>query len=127
VSVPDESLIAACGLDCGPCEIRRVPFDEAVGQGVVTWYREQGWLEKDEGLEQVLSRGMYCMGCHGQRSLHWSPDCWILQCCVDGKGLQHCSECDVFPCERLQEWAGEKEGYAQALQRLQRMQADRSP
>lgn len=125
--MPDESLIAVCGLDCGACDIRRAPFDEEAARAVVTWYREQGWLEEDEGLEQALSRGMYCMGCHGERSLHWSPDCWILQCCVDDRGLQHCSECDVFPCERLREWAGENDGYAQALQRLQRMRAEGSP
>lgn len=125
--MPDESLIAVCGLDCGACDIRRAPFDEEAARAVVTWYREQGWLEEDEGLEQALARGMYCMGCHGERSLHWSPDCWILQCCVDDRGLQHCSECDVFPCERLREWAGENDGYAQALQRLQRMRAEGSP
>jgi len=61
------------------------------------------------------------MGCHGDRSLHWSPDCWILQCCVDEKGLRYCYECHVFPCERLREWAGQNEGYAQALERSQRM------
>jgi hypothetical protein len=119
----DNDMIAACGLDCGSCDIRLVPFDEAAAERMVAWFQEMGWLEPGEGKAEVLERGMYCRGCHGDRSLHWSADCWILACCVDERGHQHCSECDVFPCEKLEDWAGENEGYGQALERLRRMRS----
>ncbi len=59
----EERMIAACGLDCGRCEIRRAPFDEEAAESVVAWYREQGWLQEDEGMEVVLEKNMYCKGC----------------------------------------------------------------
>jgi hypothetical protein len=67
---------------------------------------------------------MYCKGCHGDRSIHWSSDCWILKCCVDDHGLEHCSECDTFPCDRLVEWSGGNDSYTSALQRLRRMRRE---
>jgi len=118
--------IAACGLDCEACEIRRVPFDAEAAKSVVAWFREQGWLQADEGVTEILERGMYCTGCHGDRELHWSPDCWILQCCVDDKGLDNCSECGSFACDRLRQWSTQNEGYAQALQGLEQLRAERA-
>ena len=35
--------------------------------------------------------------------MHWSPDCWILECCVDKKKLEFCYECEDFPCDKLTE------------------------
>ena len=113
--------IAACGLDCGACPIRRMPFDSDAAAGVVAWFKKEGWLKEDEGVADALERSMYCKGCHGDRSIHWNAECWILQCCVDERKLNHCSECDVFPCDRLQEWSGQRESYGEALQRLRNM------
>ena len=123
MSEATEDWIAACGLDCEACEIRRVPFDAEAAQEVVAWFRERGWLKQDEGVSEILARRMYCKGCRGDRSLHWSADCWILHCCVDEHGLRHCSECADFPCNRLRDWATGNDGYAQALQRLEEMRA----
>lgn len=117
----ESTMIAVCGLDCGSCSIRTAPFDADAAQELVIWFREQGWLEQDEGVSELLARGPYCEGCHGSRQVHWSADCWILQCCVDEKGLTHCSECEVFPCPRLVEWAKQNDGYAAALERLREM------
>jgi hypothetical protein len=121
-----ERWIAACGLDCEACEIHRVPFDAQAAQSVVAWFREQGWLGADEGVTEILARRMYCKGCLGDRELHWSPDCWILHCCVDDKGLRDCSECEAFPCERLRQWSTQNDGYAKALLRLESMKVGRS-
>jgi len=123
MSPTEERWIAACGLDCEACEIRRVPFDAEAAQAVVAWFRKMGWLQDDQGLTEILTRRMYCQGCHGARGLHWSPDCWILHCCVDDKGLVTCSECATFPCDRLQEWSTGNDGYAKALQRLEQLKA----
>jgi hypothetical protein len=116
-----ERLIAVCGLDCTDCEIRTAPDDARAAEKLVAWFREMGWLQEGEGMAEVMQRTMYCHGCRGDRSVHWSADCWILQCCVDGKGLAFCSECDAFPCEQLGAWATQNAAYAGALARLQRM------
>ena len=116
-----ETLIAACGLSCGDCDIRLVPFDAEAVQRVIAWFHQKGWLKQGEGVTEILERKMYCMGCHGDRSLHWSPDCWILKCCVDDKRHEFCYKCVSFPCERLSEWAKQSDDYSQALQRLKKM------
>ncbi len=117
----NHQMIAVCGLDCGKCDLRLLPSDPDAAQRVVAWFREMGWLNEGEGVSEVMERSMYCKGCREDRSLHWSPDCWILQCCVDEKGLAFCCECADFPCERLSEWSKENDGYAQALGRLRQM------
>ncbi|MFN2243353.1 MAG: DUF3795 domain-containing protein [Anaerolineae bacterium] len=116
-------MTAACGLDCGSCEIRLAPTDPAAAKVVVSWFRQQGWLAAGEGMAQVMARKMYCTGCLGDRDTHWSADCWILACCVDRRGLSNCSECEAFACDRLVEWAGQNEGYSAALDRLRALHA----
>jgi len=113
--------IAVCGLDCGSCDIFRVPNDPEAARGVAEWFRQRGWIKEGEGAEDVVKRAPYCLGCRGDRAVHWSPDCWILKCCVDERGLDHCSECSEFPCERLSEWAKMNDGYSRAFERLKRM------
>jgi len=113
--------IAVCGLDCGACDIRQAPFDPAAAERIVAWFRERKWLSEEDGIDAVLERSMYCRGCHGDRTVHWSPECPILTCCVDEQGLEFCSQCETFPCERLTERAQGNERYARALQRLQQM------
>jgi hypothetical protein len=115
------TMIAACGLDCGSCEIRLAPIDPEAARVLVEWFRSQGWLSPEEGMAQVQERKMYCTGCLGDRTVHWSADCWILQCCVDEHGLSNCSQCAAFPCERLEAWAQQNSGYQAALQRLRDM------
>ena len=97
----DVHWIAACGLDCGTCDIRLAPTDSQAARRLVAWFQEMGWLEEQEGIAEAVERGMYCKGCRGDRSTHWSADCWILHCCVDERGLAFCHECARFPCERL--------------------------
>ena len=116
-----KAMIAACGLDCAVCDIRLVPTDEQAAQRIVGWFRSMGWLKENEGVPEIIDRKMYCQGCHGDRAVHWSADCWILKCCIDDKGLQHCHECSDFACEELVKWAAENDGYTQALNRLRQM------
>ena len=77
-----------------------------------------GWLKEHEGVPEIIERGPYCCGCHGDRTVHRSADCWILQCCVDDKHLSFCYECETFPCSRLVEWAAQNARYTEALGRL---------
>ncbi|MBN1858834.1 DUF3795 domain-containing protein [Candidatus Bipolaricaulota bacterium] len=115
---PDEISVGACGLDCASCEIRTFPVDQAAARVVVAWFKKKGWLNKDEGVSEALERKMVCHGCLGDRTAHWSADCWILQCCVDEKGLQSCAQCASFPCERLSAWSRKDPSYDHALKRL---------
>ena len=121
--------IAACGLDCEACAIRRIPIDDKAAEGCVHWFRDMGWLKPEEGKAEILERGMYCQGCKGDRSVHWSVNddgsvsCDILTCCVDQKGLAFCSECGGFPCDRLTEWSMENKTFGEALERLKAMHA----
>ncbi|MBN2172089.1 MAG: DUF3795 domain-containing protein [Candidatus Krumholzibacteriota bacterium] len=116
-------MMAACGLDCGTCEIRLAPTDPAAARIFVDWLKQQGRLAEGEGMPEVMERKMYCTGCLGDRDTHWAADCWILACCVDRHGLTNCSECGSFPCDRLVEWSGQNDGYAAALARLKELRA----
>jgi len=116
-----DEMIAVCGLDCGLCDIRKAPSDPEAAKRIVAWFRKEGWLKDNEGIKEVIERRMYCTGCRGDRSVHWSPDCWILKCCVDEKKDEFCYECNVFPCERLSERAKQNKHYGQAIDRLRQM------
>ncbi|MFW5898726.1 MAG: DUF3795 domain-containing protein [Candidatus Saliniplasma sp.] len=110
--------LAACGLECKECSIYLADSDKELAHEVMNWFIERGWLDGEIDVEEFMSDGPYCLGCHGKRETHWSPDCWILHCCVDEKGLDNCSECDEFPCGRLERWAETDESYLEGLERL---------
>lgn len=114
-----DSMIAPCGLDCSKCDIFTAQGDPETMRRII------GWFEAKRNMK-LREEDIKCGGCPGDRAKHWSPDCWILKCTVDGRGLRHCSECKEFPCAKLEEWATDNAGYRQALERLKRM-LQRSP
>ncbi|MBU7013481.1 MAG: DUF3795 domain-containing protein [Theionarchaea archaeon] len=116
-----EEMIAVCGLDCEVCDIRRIPFDSEAAERIVKWFQTQGLIGENEGTEEIISRNMYCKGCRGDRSVHWSPECPILVCCIDKKGYEGCHECDDFPCGNLEKQAEQGGQYREALDRLRTM------
>lgn len=107
-------MIAVCGLDCSKCDILEASTNPEVAQKIADWFR------KEKNID-VKVEDIRCMGCRGDRTKHWSPDCWILQCCVDKKRLEFCSECGDFPCEKLIEWSKGDKRYEEALTRLKGM------
>ncbi|MCK5548010.1 MAG: DUF3795 domain-containing protein [Thermoplasmata archaeon] len=109
-------MIGACGLICDGCDIMEATNNPETARKIVDWFKQE--LKKDVKPEEI-----YCSGCKGDRSRHWSDDCWILQCCVDDKGLEFCYECEDFPCEKLSEWAEQNERYTEAHERLKEMKA----
>jgi len=110
----EDKTIAVCGLVCEGCEIRRANSDKDTAQKIADWF-------KNERGEEVKPEDIRCLGCRGDRSEHWSPDCWILKCCVDDKGLDYCHQCGDFPCVKLSEWAEGDERYGEAVDRLKGM------
>jgi hypothetical protein len=115
-------MLAACGLDCGPCPTRRIPFDEKAAEQMVGWFREMGWLEAHEGVDEAIERGMYCKGCQGDRSIRWSDNCEILVCCVDERDQQHCGQCaELMSCEKLAAFASDEHAHhKEAVMRLRK-------
>jgi len=121
-----DRLIAVCGLDYAHCDIRKVPTDAGAAERIVGWFRSMGWLKESEGVPQIIERSMYCKGCRGDRSVHWSADCEILNCCVDERKLRLCYECDDFVCDQLNEWAQQQTRCRQALERPKSVSAQAS-
>lgn len=113
----NEDMIACCGIDCGSCDMRLATGDPAKQREIAQWFKDN--LNKDIRPEDVG-----CTWCRGEREGHWSPDCWILQCCMDRHGRQHCSECPDFICLKLRDWAAQNDRYGAALERLRRMKAE---
>lgn len=111
-------MIAVCGLLCTECAIRRATSDADEAQRIADWF-------KTERGRDVAAEDIRCEGCRGGRERHWSPDCWILRCCVDRRGLDSCGECEDFPCRELRDWAAKSRRYTEALQRLERMDVNR--
>ena len=122
-----EKMIAVCGLDCSGCPLLKASLgDLKAAEHLAKWWKSAGWLDENQGPEDVIAAGPHCLGCRGDRAKHWSPKCWILQCAVDERGLDSCHECGDFPCERLVEWAAQNEGYTEALNSLRTMAGERS-
>lgn len=107
-------MIAVCGLNCSECDIFRASDNPEIAQRIVNWFKEERHID-------VKIEDIHCLGCREDRTKHWSPDCWILRCCVDEKGLEFCYQCEDFPCEKLSEWAKESKKYEEALNRLKEM------
>jgi hypothetical protein len=104
-------LIAVCGIDCAECDIFKAAGNHQIAMDFASWLKAERHID-------VKPEDVSCLGCRGHRGKHWSPDCWILECCVDKKGLNYCFECVEFPCNNLREWSKSEPGYTKALERL---------
>lgn len=110
----EDVIIAVCGLKCNECDILRAQNNPEIAHRIVEWFKKERDIE-------VKIEDIHCLGCKGDRTKHWSPDCWILKCCVDKKGLEFCDQCADFPCEKLVEWSKGGKKYREALNRLKEM------
>lgn len=63
-------------------------------------------------------------GCHGCRNgkgkVFWGK-CELYECCNE-KSLEHCGECDDFPCDKLREWASSQN--PERIDNLRKLRAD---
>jgi hypothetical protein len=122
-------MLAACGLDCGSCPIRRIPFDADAADQMVAWFKQMGWLKEAQGVADAIERRMYCNGCRGDRSVHWSGNCAILLCCVDEKHKQHCGQCsELMSCDKLEAFASDEHAHhKEAVDRLRQRFGTQAP
>lgn len=111
-------MIAVCGLECANCDIRSASENVETAKHIARWFKSE--LGEDVKPDQIR-----CGGCRGDRTEHWSPDCAILKCCVDDKGLEDCTYCSDFPCAMLVEWAESGDKYRTALDRLKMLKLNR--
>lgn len=51
---------------------------------------------------------MNCKGCVTMDKPFWGEACAVKSCC-ENKGLEHCGQCNSFPCKTLNEFAYDKE------------------
>lgn len=104
----ERRMLAACGIDCSHCAIHLRAKEE------LTYWRNRG-IDPEE---------VRCCGCRSSRreATPWSPDCGILNCCVDLKGLEFCSQCvDIDSCALMVNFAAEAEHHVAAIERLRAM------
>lgn len=88
-------LIAYCGLYCGACSFK-VAFEENDREHI---NRMPAYYDdlKDKPLQP-------CPGC---RLEYKCGDCSIRDCAV-GKGIEYCSMCDDFPCDKINKFNSDK-------------------
>ena len=51
---------------------------------------------------------MKCNGCLNIAKPFWGDQCPVKSCC-ESKALEHCGECETFPCELLKQFSYDKE------------------
>ena len=112
--------LAACGLDCGACPIRKAANDRGSAEELAEDWRKTGHPEAEADWFK-------CQGCHGPEGLVWGKDCKIRECCAKDRRLKNCGQCVDFPCELIIEY--ENDGHAHhraAIKRLREMKERRS-
>ncbi|MDF2656896.1 MAG: uncharacterized protein K0R19_3370 [Bacillota bacterium] len=116
--------LAACGMDCVECGSYKATMhhDIKAAEGLVEWYRGQGWIGENEGAEAVMKKNPLCKGCWNTTNdcffkcgCHPSRDFRI--CCTE-KQIDHCGDCSDFPCEPYMEFVGDLEHHKKAMEYL---------
>ena len=114
----DKLKLAACGVDCNGCGTRNKEHDIKAAEMLVKWYREQGWIGQDEGAEAVQKTGPSCTVCWAEEiENNFCSNCSIRACCVE-KGIDHCGDCSVFPCDRYIKWIDNLDHHKKAMEYL---------
>jgi hypothetical protein len=91
-------LIAVCGLNCAKCDIYLAGHgNEKLRDEIIDWF-------KKERNEMIKREQIRCQGCRGPLEVHWSPECKMMPCAIRN-GLQHCFQCEDFPCTGVNEFS----------------------
>jgi hypothetical protein len=101
-------MLSVCGIDCSACTIHLRTREE------LDYWRSQ----------KVDTDKVRCAGCRSERKegLHWSPDCGIVACCLNRKGLEFCAQCDELDeCGLIRDFVADLEHHRQAVMRLRKM------
>jgi len=105
-----ESLLACCGLYCGACSFR-VAFEENDRRHLA------GMPAKYDRYKDAPTDR--CGGCRAAECGHGFTGC------AAARGVEHCDQCDCFPCPRLREFARDgiphHAGVIAGLERIRRV------
>ncbi len=118
-----ENSIAVCGLECDKCSIYLADKDETTAEGILDWFKKEGWRSETITVQEFMREGALCEGCRtdSTEGKHWSANCEIKICCIEDKQLDSCHLCSEFICELLYKWSKENEVYTKALNRLKQL------
>ena len=89
-------IIAACGNDCAACPRYNVhPYEKTETE---LHHTAELWMKIGYRNRIVSNEEIACTGC--------TPENWcryrVVTCCAE-KGIQICSACGLYPCDRMQE------------------------
>ena len=48
--------MAPCGIDCNECNLYRVDVDPSAGEALVSWFRDRGWIGREEARTRCARR-----------------------------------------------------------------------
>ncbi|MBN1500082.1 MAG: DUF3795 domain-containing protein [Spirochaetes bacterium] len=106
---PEKNKVAYCGLFCGACE-----------HFIKT---EAGDLESLAARTGTSQRLVACEGCRSKNVSMYCINCSIKKCAIM-KNIEHCGDCDEFPCSPLKAFAKDgsphHEGLIEDLEKLKK-------
>ena len=115
--------LAACGVNCAECASYKVTVENDIeaAESLVDWYKSQGWIGENEGAEAVIKKNPICKGCHNiTDDCFWQCGCGNIdfRICCEEKQINHCGECNDFPCENYTEWVSWHDSHKKAMEYL---------
>jgi hypothetical protein len=109
------NLIACCGLDCSKCEgyiATQENDDNKRAEVAKKWSAMHGGDIKSEDIN--------CNGCRSDGlKFSYCDTCDIRKCCME-KGVQNCAGCDMYVCERMENFFKMAPDARSALERLRK-------
>ena len=119
----DKHKPAACGMDCNECGSYKATMehDMKAAEGLVEWYKGQGWIGENEGAEAVMKKNPLCKGCWNTTDDCFfrcgDSKCDVRDCCIK-KQINHCGVCGDCPCEKYMEYVGDLDHHKKAMEYL---------
>lgn len=83
-------MITLCGDDCRYCPRYNAKTEEELAAAAELWYKV-GWRDRVTAPEEML-----CEGCHTHKKCTYR-----IAECVGEHGIEKCSKCGDFPCEKI--------------------------
>jgi hypothetical protein len=117
----DLSLLGACGIYCGTCDI----YVAGKTGDRKAQKRIANWIEEHVKTECHPER-IHCCGCWGPHEEHWSADCKVMLCATE-RGIRLCVDCEEYPhCDTLESFyrGGDYESARTNLERIREIGLD---
>jgi len=94
---------AYCGLDCGACPV-----------GLANELNDEAGLQKMAEEWGVKREDVICSGCKTATIAPFCARCEMRICAME-KGLEFCSQCDLFPCKIITDFKNDKAPHHSAI------------